>query len=256
MPLTRGMSNKKIKGIGKATALLYAKEGCKKIVIADVNVELLQATQAEIEKTSPEVTVQAVSLDVRDQASVEAMVNQSIERFGRIDYCANVAGIIRYGDTSVLSAADFELVYQVNLRGIFFCAKAQINAMLKQQPITAKDSHYPARGAIVNVSSQAGLMGNGDIPAYVATKHGVIGLSKSDGLKYGAQGIRVNAVCPGSIESPMLDMSADRVAARNKEIAVGRVGKPEEIAECILFLTCGRSSFVTATTLAPHGGLR
>jgi NAD(P)-dependent dehydrogenase (short-subunit alcohol dehydrogenase family) len=125
------------KGIGKATAILYAKEGCRKIVIADVNTELLQVTKAEIEKMYPEVTIKAALLDVRSQASVEAMVAEAIKEFGRVDYCANVAGIIKYGDTAVLPAAEFELVYQVNLRGIFFCAKAQINAMLKQDPLTA-----------------------------------------------------------------------------------------------------------------------
>jgi NAD(P)-dependent dehydrogenase (short-subunit alcohol dehydrogenase family) len=175
--------------------LLYAKEGCKKIVIADVNIKQLQATKEEIEKTYPGVTVLATSLDVRDQGSIQGMVDAAVKTFGRVDYCANVAGIIRYGDTAILPIADFDLVYQVNLRGIFLCAKAQINAMLKQEPLIAKyafytniiilmlkfhrDSSFPARGAIVNVASQAGLMGNGVIPAYVATKHGVIGLSKS-----------------------------------------------------------------------------
>jgi len=117
---------------------LYAKEGCKRIVIADVNGELLKATQADIEKNYPDARIKAVSLDVRDQDSVNAMLHTTIEEFGRIDYCANVAGIIKYGDTATLEVADFELVYQVNLRGIFFCAKAQINAMLRQEPLTTR----------------------------------------------------------------------------------------------------------------------
>lgn len=111
-------------------------------MIADVNVELLQTTKTEIQEGYPEVAVQATTLDVRDQASVEAMVNETIKKFGRLDYCANVAGIIKYGDTSILPAADFDLVYQVNLRGIFFCAKAQINAMLKQEPLKAKYEEF------------------------------------------------------------------------------------------------------------------
>jgi NAD(P)-dependent dehydrogenase (short-subunit alcohol dehydrogenase family) len=125
-------------GIGKATALLYAKEGCKKIVIADVNIGQLQTTKEEIEKTYPGVIVLATSLDVRDQDSIQGMVDEAVKTFGRIDYCANVAGIIKYGDTATLPIADFDLVYQVNLRGIFLCAKAQINAMLKQETLTAK----------------------------------------------------------------------------------------------------------------------
>lgn len=117
---------------------MYAKEGCKRIVIADVNVELLEATKADMEKTYPDTRIKATPLDVREHDSVEAMLRMTIQEFGRVDYCANVAGIIKYGDTSTLSAADFELVYQVNLRGIFYCAKAQINAMLIQEPLTAR----------------------------------------------------------------------------------------------------------------------
>ncbi|OCK78502.1 oxidoreductase [Lepidopterella palustris CBS 459.81] len=249
-------------GIGKATALRFAAEGCKRIAIADVNLALLQKTESEISSTYPEVAVKAILLDVRSQASVQAAVDEVVATFGRIDYCANVAGILRFGDTVVLSASDFELVYQVNLRGVFFCAKAEISQMLKQEPLVSKDSPWPARGAIVNVSSQAGLMGNGDLPCYVATKHGVVGLSKSDGLKYAAKGIRVNALCPGTIETPILgdlpqgEAGAKRAAERTREIAMGRVGQPDEIAHCVMFLTSGRSSFVTATTLAAHGGLR
>lgn len=134
-------------GIGKATAILYAREGCKNIVIADVNLELLQGVKAEIESAHPGSRVVATHLDVRDQDSVNAMVKEAIEKFGRIDYCANVAGIIKYGDTSTISSEDFELVYQINLRGIFFCAKAQINAMLKQDPLTSKyEGHFSNDG--------------------------------------------------------------------------------------------------------------
>ncbi|EXJ90143.1 hypothetical protein A1O3_03212 [Capronia epimyces CBS 606.96] len=249
-------------GIGRATALLYAAEGCKRIVIADFNTSLLQETKKEIEQSRPGVDVLAVSVDVRSEASVQKMVDQAIERFARIDYCANVAGIIRFGDTSVLPLSDFDDVYQVNLRGTFLCAKAEINAMLQQEPLRNSHSEFEARGAIVNVSSQAGLMGNGNLPAYVASKHGVVGLSKSDGVKFAQHGIRVNAVCPGTIETPILgdlpqgEIGKQRAAERTREIALGRIGRPDEVAQCIIFLTSGRSSFVTGTTLAVHGGLR
>jgi len=249
-------------GIGKATALLYAAEGCKKIAIADFNAKTLEETKKEIEEQSPGVSVKAIVVDVRSQESIEAMVAEIVKEFGRLDYAVNSAGILRLGDTSILSQEDFDQVYQVNLRGVFLSSKAEINQMLKQEPLTAKDSLYPARGAIVNVSSQAGLMGNPNLPAYVASKHGVIGLSKSDGQKFAKQLIRVNALCPGTIETPMLgempggEAGKARQKERDLEIATGRLGVPKEMAQCIIFLTSGRASFVTGTFLAANGGFK
>ncbi|KAL2823600.1 hypothetical protein BDW59DRAFT_163177 [Aspergillus cavernicola] len=242
-------------GIGKATALQYAADGCQRVAIADIQALPLQEVQAEIEKDYPAVKVKALQVDVTSYPSVQAMIDAVVEQFGRIDYCANLAGIIGFGDTVNLPLSTFDNVYEVNLRGIFYCCKAEIAQMLQQSPLTSQ-------GAICNVSSQAGLMGNGNLPAYVATKHGVVGLSKSDGAKYASRGIRVNALCPGSIETPMLghlpsgEEGKRREAERIQEIAMGRVGLPGEMANCIMFLTSGRSSFVTATTLAAHGGIR
>ncbi|GAB7356259.1 hypothetical protein MBLNU459_g7070t1 [Dothideomycetes sp. NU459] len=118
-------------GIGRAAALQYAKEGCLRIAIADMNTASLDSTQKAIE-AYPNVKVKAIAVDVRQQSSVEDMVREVVDAFGRIDYCVNSAGIIRFGDSVVLPEADFEAVYQVNLRGVFFCVKAEINAMLKQ----------------------------------------------------------------------------------------------------------------------------
>ncbi|KAG9820446.1 hypothetical protein KCU68_g17370, partial [Aureobasidium melanogenum] len=245
-----------------ATALQFAKEDCKRIVIADINNEALQETRKLTESISKDVSVTVVQLDVRDEKSVKNLIDVAISTYGRIDYCANVAGIIKFGDTTVLPTEDFELVYEINLRGVFLCAKYQISAMLEQEPLASKHSQFPARGSIINVASQAGLMGNPNLPAYVASKHGVIGLSKSDGLKFGAQGIRVNALCPGTIQTPILGdlpqgkAGEERQAQRMREIALKRVGEPEEVAQCVAFLASGRSSFITATTLAVHGGLQ
>ncbi|KAE8331421.1 NAD(P)-binding protein [Aspergillus sergii] len=249
-------------GIGKATALQYAAEGCLRIAIADIQISALEQVQSEIQNISHKAIVKTLKVDVTSLDSVQAMVDAVVKQFCRIDYCANVAGIIEAGDTVNLSPSTFDKVYEVNLRGVFYCCRAEIAQMLKQTPLTSNDSTFPARGAICNVSSQAGLMGNGNLPSYVATKHGVVGLSKSDGAKYASQGIRVNALCPGSIETPMLghlpggEEGKRRATERVQEIAMGRVGQPAEMAQCIMFLTSGRSSFVTATTLAAHGGIR
>ncbi|KAL3474478.1 hypothetical protein BJX99DRAFT_260410 [Aspergillus californicus] len=249
-------------GIGKATARQYAADGCQRVAIADIQALPLLEVQAEVERDYPGTKVKALQVDVTSYPSVQAMVDGVVEQFGRIDYCANVAGIIGYGDTVNLPLSTFDKVYEVNLRGTFYCCKAEIAQMLQQSPLTSQNSQFPARGAICNISSQAGLMGNGNLPSYVATKHGVVGLSKSDGAKYASQGIRVNALCPGSIETPMLgnlpsgEEGKRRATERIQEIAMGRVGLPGEMANCIMFLTSGRSSFVTATTLAAHGGIR
>lgn len=128
----------KVVGIGKATAVRYAIEGCKRIVIADVNAEGVKKTEKEIKDKYASVEVKAVTVDVRSQNSVQAMVDEAVRTFGRIDYCANVAGILKHGDTSVLSAADFDLMYEVNMRGVFFASKAEINQMLKQEPLLSK----------------------------------------------------------------------------------------------------------------------
>jgi NAD(P)-dependent dehydrogenase (short-subunit alcohol dehydrogenase family) len=128
----------KVVGIGKATAVRYAIEGCKQIVIADVNAEGVKKTEKEIKDKYAGVKVKAVTVDVRSQNSVQAMVDEAVRTFGRIDYCANVAGILKHGDTSILSAADFDLMYEVNMRGVFFASKAEINQMLKQEPLLSK----------------------------------------------------------------------------------------------------------------------
>lgn len=125
-------------GIGRATALLYSAEGCKRIVIADLNTNDLLSTKKQIESAHPGTKVKAITVDVRNQDEVQGMVDEAVRTFGRIDYCANVAGIIRFGDTSILSVDDFEEVYQVNLRGVFLTVKAQINAMLEQEPLISR----------------------------------------------------------------------------------------------------------------------
>lgn len=252
-------------GIGKETAKLFAKEGCQRITIADINATSLEETKKLIEAEYKGVQVKAFTVDITDEASVQAMVDGTVEAFGRVDYCANVAGIILLGPpTAEMSTAFFDKHYDVNLRGIFFCERAQLQAMLKQEPIKSKDSKHPARGAIANVSSMAGLIGKGEIPAYTATKHGVIGLSKADGLYYGKHGIRVNAVCPGTVITPILVNSGNKITnaaqpfkdPKNMGIdtALGRLGDPEELAEALVWITSHRASYINATTLTANGG--
>ncbi|KAL6231989.1 hypothetical protein BDW75DRAFT_243417 [Aspergillus navahoensis] len=232
-------------GIGRETALLYVKEGCQRITIADINRVPLEETRQQLE------------------AAVQAMVDGTVQQFGRIDYCANVAGITVLGPpTDRISTEFYDRDHNINLRGLFFCERAELQAMLKQGPLPHKNgnSHSPARGSIVNVASMAGLVGKGAIPVYTASKHGVVGLSKADGMYYGQYGIRVNTICPGAIATNILRNSGNASTvtplqqADKMDNALQRYGDPAEVAEALVWITSHRASYITAAVLAVNGG--
>jgi len=170
-----------------------------------------------------------------------------------------VAGILLPGYTTEYSLAEWDKQFAVNSRGMWLCQKAELTQMMNQEPLKANDSLFEARGAIANVASMAGLRVYDNLPAYCATKHAVIGFSKADGMHYAKYKIRVNAICPGVIKTPMLGEVPDdhdtNVDEMSKEMALGRQGLPEEVAEALVWIVSGRASFVTATTLAPNGGM-
>lgn len=265
-------------GIGRATALLFAKEGCNRIAIADLNKSSVNELRDEISSQHQGVEVLSlhvgssisqnracfessdISLDITSEESVDNMVAEITRVFGRVDYACNVAGVLLPGPTDEVAVASFDLQQRVNLRGTWLCQRAQVKQMLKQEPIQAKDSRIPARGAIANVASMCALMAYDHLPAYCASKHGILGFTRSDGLRYAKDGIRINAICPGVIRTAMLgdvpesDVGMD-VQAMVQDMAVGRLGLPEEVAECIVWITSGRASLVTASTLSPNGGM-
>jgi NAD(P)-dependent dehydrogenase (short-subunit alcohol dehydrogenase family) len=233
-------------GIGRATALAAAREGAS-LVLADVAAEGGEETARKA--TAGGAKAVFVRCDVTRQADVDAMVKRAVDAYGRLDGAFNNAGI----EGAVAPTADypedaFERVFQVNVTGVWRCLRAEIPAMLKQ-----------GKGAIVNTASVAGLVGSRSLSAYDASKHAVVGLTKSCALDYARKGIRVNAVCPGVIQTPMVDRLVE-AAPRAKDALVesepiGRVGQPEEIAEAVVWLLSDASSFVTGTTLAVDGGL-
>jgi NAD(P)-dependent dehydrogenase (short-subunit alcohol dehydrogenase family) len=230
-------------GIGRATAIAFAEKGAKVVVVDWIeNEETLNLIKA----SGGEAIF--VKCDVSKATDVKAMVEKTIAAFGRLDYAFNNAGIEgATAKTSDCTEENFDKTIGVNLKGIWLCMKYEIPEILKQ-----------GKGVIVNCSSVAGLVGFGGLPAYVASKHGVIGLTKTAALEYAKLGIRVNAVCPGVIKTPMMD----RLTGSKKEAEdqftglepVGRMGQPEEIANAVVWLCSDEASFVTGIAMAVDGG--
>jgi NAD(P)-dependent dehydrogenase (short-subunit alcohol dehydrogenase family) len=232
-------------GIGRATALTLAREGAK-LVVADLNEEGGQQTVHMITEQGGEAIF--VQTDVTQPIAVEALISKTVETYGRLDCAHNNAGISGGGRalTAEYSEARWHQVIAVNLTGVWLCMKYEIPQMLSQ-----------GSGAIVNTASVAGLIGGRGLAAYVASKHGVVGLTKTAALEYAPQGIRVNCVCPGVIHTPMTARGLSDPARRARIIAsepMGRVGTPEEIAEAVVWLCSDAASFVTGHTMTVDGG--
>jgi NAD(P)-dependent dehydrogenase (short-subunit alcohol dehydrogenase family) len=232
-------------GIGRASALTFAREGAK-VVVADVVVEGGEETARLIQQRGGEAIF--VKTDVSQAADVEALIARAVQTYGRLDCAHNNAGIEGAAATTIDYAEDaWERVIAINLKGVWLCMKYEIPHLLKQG------------GAIVNTASTAGLVGYRGGSAYVASKHGVVGLTKTAALEYAKAGVRVNAVCPGAIDTPMMGrltghrpQRAERMAASEP---VGRMGRPEEIGEAVVWLCSEAASFVTGHAMAVDGGI-
>ena len=233
-------------GIGRATCLTMARENAK-LAVADVVVEGGQETVRLIKEAGGEAIF--IKADVSQASEVEAMVNQTVETYGRLDCAFNNAGIEGPVCSTVdYTEEDFDRVVAIDLTGVWLCMKYEIPVMLQN-----------GGGAIVNTASVAGLVGFQGLSAYVASKHGVNGLTKTAALEYAKAGIRVNAVCPGVIETPMVKRAFEKSPAMEEGVAtiepVGRLGQPEEIAEAVAWLCSDAASFVTGLPMAVDGGL-
>jgi NAD(P)-dependent dehydrogenase (short-subunit alcohol dehydrogenase family) len=236
-------------GIGRATALTFAREGAK-LVIADMNEDGGQQTVHMITENGGEATF--IQVDVTSASAVEAMISKTVETYGRLDCAHNNAGISGRGiaGTHPALTADYpderwQQVIAVNLTGVWLCMKYEIPQMLHQ-----------GGGTIVNTASAAGLVGSRGTSAYVASKHGVVGLTKTAALEYAPQGIRVNCVCPGMIQTPMTEsrLRDPALQAQIRMRPMGRVGTPEEVAEAVVWLCSDAASFVTGHTMIIDGG--
>ncbi|HEX9151049.1 MAG TPA: SDR family oxidoreductase [Flavobacterium sp.] len=230
-------------GIGRATAFAFAKMGAKVAVIDWVE---NNETVSQIKEMGGEAIF--IKCDVSKASDVKAMVEKTIAAFGRLDYAYNNAGIEgTSAPTQDCTEDNWDKTISINLKGIWLCMKYEIPEILKQ-----------GKGVIVNCSSVAGLVGFAGLPAYVASKHGVVGLTKTAALECAKLGIRVNAVCPGVIQTPMID----RLTGNNKEAIeqftgmepLGRFGLPEEIAGAVVWMCSDDASFVTGHAMAVDGG--
>ena len=232
-------------GIGRASALAFAREGAK-VAVADIVVEGGEETVRMVKEAGGEAFF--IKVDVSDAADVEAMVNTVVDTYGRIDCAYNNAGIEgRLASTDEYPEDVFDKVIDINLTGVWLCMKYELPHMLKQ-----------GSGAIVNTASGAGLIGVAGMSAYVASKHGVVGLTKTAALEYAKSGIRVNSVCPGLIQTPMVErITNDQPQLGEALVAaepIGRVGRPEEIAESVVWMCSDAASFVTGHAMSVDGG--
>ncbi|MFI6038170.1 SDR family NAD(P)-dependent oxidoreductase [Streptomyces sp. NPDC051315] len=232
-------------GMGLATARAFAASGAA-VTLADINEDAVNAAAKQLADDGHQVL--ALVCDVSDEDQVAAAVDRTVKTFGRLDVAYNNAGIMPPPtDAADESAEQFDRVQAINLRGIWASVKHELRHMRAQ-----------GSGAIVNCSSLGGLVGNPGRAAYHATKHGVMGLTKSAALEYGSRGVRVNAVCPGTISTPMVDAMVeggelDRSQAESGQ-AIDRLGTADEIAQAVLWLCSDGASYVTGIALPVDGG--
>ncbi len=233
-------------GLGLATAKAFAESGAS-VALADWNEKAVRAAAEEL--TGQGHKALAIHCDVADDGQVEAMVEQTVAAFGRLDAAYNNAGVQNVlAETADSPRDDYDRVMAINLRGVWSCMKFELRHMRKQ-----------GSGAIVNCSSIGGVVGGPERATYHAAKHGVIGLTKSAALEYAAKGIRINAVCPGMIQTPMSDQmiaagQGEALDAMLKEVPIGRLGRAEEIADAVLWLCSSAASLVIGHALVVDGG--
>jgi NAD(P)-dependent dehydrogenase (short-subunit alcohol dehydrogenase family) len=231
-------------GIGRASALAFAQRGAKVTVNANVNVKGGEETVRMIKEAGGQAIF--IKADVSIAAEVQALVQKAVENYGRLDYAYNNAGVEGMAASIVdCTEEEWDRVMNINLKGIWLCMKYEIPQMLKQ-----------GGGAIVNVSSIAGLQAEPEGGAYAVSKHGVLGLTRAGAVEYAKKGIRVNAVCPGIIATPMIDRlsGGNLEGARLAQAPIERLGRPEEIAEVVVWLCSDAASFVTGHAMVVDGG--
>jgi NAD(P)-dependent dehydrogenase (short-subunit alcohol dehydrogenase family) len=234
------------RGMGRAFAVAYAREGAK-VVVADVDSDGGNETVAQIEASGGDALF--VAADVSQASDVDALITQSVEAFGALDCACNNAAI-ELESAPLLETSDdaFDRIIGVNLKGVFLCMKGEIRQMLRQ-----------GGGTIVNIGSVNSVRPAANGPVYSSSKHGLLGLTQAAAIVYAAQGVRINMVLPGAIDTPMLAQKIAEIGTTEEAVAdrlslVGRFGRPEEVAEAVIWLSSQKASYVYGHLLAVDGG--
>ncbi|KAF2006295.1 oxidoreductase ucpA [Amniculicola lignicola CBS 123094] len=249
-------------GIGQYTAYALARQGVRSFALLDRNP--VTATVTKLKKDYPDIAIEEIAMDVSNETAVDASIAQTVKAFGRIDYAFNNAGIGgTLKTTDQIPLDDFQKVLSVNTTGVWLCHRAQIRQMLKQEKL--QDSPRGFRGSIVNCASMYGLIGPTlTVPstAYATSKHAVVGLTKADGIAFAGKGIKINAICPGYVATPLVlsSMSSDTSSGKSvmeverEKVPLQRLAMMEEIADCVAFLHSEASSYMIGATLTADGG--
>jgi NAD(P)-dependent dehydrogenase (short-subunit alcohol dehydrogenase family) len=234
-------------GIGRAACLAFSRDGAK-VVVADVDVKSSEDTVGLIKEAGGDAMV--VQTDVSQEAEVEALVQKTVKTYGNLDCAFNNVGIHKtFTSTIDFTQKDWNQMMDINLKGMWLCMKYEIRQMLKQ-----------GKGAIVNASSVAGLIAAPSNPAYPASKHGVIGLTKMAAIEFARRGIRVNCICPGPttmtrMNEELAAIALDIIEKMNDKVPMGRTAEPREIAEAAVWLCSDKASYITGVALPVDGGL-
>jgi 3-oxoacyl-[acyl-carrier protein] reductase len=229
-------------GIGRNIALSLANDGAD-VAICDMNLDAAQITAAEIEAAGRKSL--ALKANVAASTDVTAMIDKVVEKFGKIDILVNNAGITRDGLIVRMKDEDWDLVLSVNLKGSFLCTKAALKYMSKQRS-----------GTIINIASIVGAMGNAGQANYVASKAGLIGLTKTTAREYASRGITANAVAPGFIDTAMTQALSENIRQElAKQIPMGKLGTPEDVANAVRFLASPWASYITGQVIHVNGGM-
>ena len=238
-------------GIGREIALLYAQQGAQ-VIVADIQEDAAAAVVAEISERNG--LARSLPLNVADEGQVRVAMQGVVEQYGRLDILVNNAGVSHVGNVLETSAEDWDRVMAVNARGVFLCAKYAVAQMLRQNP---------AGGILVNIASVAGMIAVDRRFPYGASKGAVISMTRSIAIDFANQGIRANAICPGTVHTPFVEGFLERNFAENKDEVrqqlharqpIGRMGRPEEIAAAALYLASDEAALITGSTLVIDGG--
>ncbi|KAI0128786.1 short-chain dehydrogenase [Xylariales sp. AK1849] len=242
-------------GIGAAVAKGFARSGCTRIAITDINKKSLDSTRQAILEINPKVQVTTREGDISEESFVNSFVGDISKTFSRLDYAVNCAGILTEPLRSTeVPVAMFDRVTNINYRGTWLSSRAALAQMLRQKPIPEQPDH---KGAVVNIASQLGIVARPGAAAYCASKAAIINMTRSDAIDYSRDGIRVNCVCPGVIETPMTTSSKEMKEVLRPAIDIApmrRMGTPDEVANAVLFLCSTQASFIQGHALVVDGG--